>query len=87
MERFKVVEREIKTKSYSKEGLGAVNKLDPVTKEREEGHSWLSVSFYQFLIQVVVKKNYMVYLMLLCILTIFQTFRIQSWNSTSRLTS
>lgn len=44
MERFKVVEREIKTKSYSKEGLGAVNKLDPATKEKEEVTSWVNVS-------------------------------------------
>lgn len=41
MERFKVVERETKTKAYSKEGLGAAQKLDPAQKEREEISVWL----------------------------------------------
>lgn len=41
MERFKVVERETKTKAYSKEGLGAAQKLDPAQKEKEEITSWL----------------------------------------------
>lgn len=41
MERFKVVERETKTKAYSKEGLGAAQKLDPAQKEREEISMWL----------------------------------------------
>lgn len=41
MERFKVVERETKTKAYSKEGLGAAQKLDPAQKEREEICTWL----------------------------------------------
>ncbi|KAK9728441.1 Not1 N-terminal domain, CCR4-Not complex component [Popillia japonica] len=44
MEKFKVVERETKTKAYSKEGLGAAQKLDPVQKEREEIQSWLNES-------------------------------------------
>jgi len=41
MERFKVVERETKTKAYSKEGLGLVTKADPITKERDELNTWL----------------------------------------------
>ncbi|GLH00369.1 Putative ccr4-not transcriptional regulation complex not5 subunit [Gryllus bimaculatus] len=44
MERFKVVERETKTKAYSKEGLGAAQKLDPAQKEREEMAAWLASS-------------------------------------------
>lgn len=44
MERFKVVERETKTKAYSKEGLGAAQKMDPAQKEREEISSWLIAS-------------------------------------------
>lgn len=44
MERFKVVERETKTKAYSKEGLGAAQKLDPAQKEREEISCWLVTS-------------------------------------------
>ncbi|GFO00926.1 Ccr4-not transcription complex subunit 3, partial [Plakobranchus ocellatus] len=42
MERFKVVERETKTKAYSKDGLGAAAKLDPHTKEKAETTQWLS---------------------------------------------
>ncbi|KAG8185530.1 hypothetical protein JTE90_012866 [Oedothorax gibbosus] len=42
MERFKVVERETKTKAYSKEGLGAAQKLDPAQKEKDEITNWLA---------------------------------------------
>ena len=44
MERFKVVERETKTKAYSKEGLGLATKIDPATREKEEFRHWLTVS-------------------------------------------
>ena len=44
MERFKVVEKETKTKAYSKEGLGAMAKVDPKEKEKEVTLTWLSVS-------------------------------------------
>lgn len=52
MERFKVVERETKTKAYSKEGLGAAQKLDPAQKEKEEMQHWLSTSIDELSIQV-----------------------------------
>uniref|UniRef100_A0A8C1LCJ0 CCR4-NOT transcription complex subunit 3 n=1 Tax=Cyprinus carpio TaxID=7962 RepID=A0A8C1LCJ0_CYPCA len=42
MERFKVVERETKTKAYSKEGLGLAQKVDPAQKEKEETEQWLT---------------------------------------------
>lgn len=48
MERFKVVERETKTKAYSKEGLGAAAKLDPQTKEKGEITNWLSVRTFTY---------------------------------------
>lgn len=44
MERFKIVERETKTKAYSKEGLGAAQKLDPAQQEKDEMNQWLSNS-------------------------------------------
>lgn len=44
MERFKVVERETKTKAYSKEGLGGAQKVDPAQKEKEDITGWLSNS-------------------------------------------
>ena len=47
MERFKIVERETKTKAYSKEGLGAAAKMDPKEKEKEEVLVWLSVSSFE----------------------------------------
>lgn len=52
MERFKVVERETKTKAYSKEGLGAAQKLDPAQKERDEIQQWLVLSISQLNRQV-----------------------------------
>ncbi|XP_072536002.1 CCR4-NOT transcription complex subunit 3a isoform X3 [Salminus brasiliensis] len=46
MERFKVVERETKTKAYSKEGLGLAQKVDPAQKEKEETEQWLTVTCF-----------------------------------------
>uniref|UniRef100_A0A7N6APK1 CCR4-Not complex component Not N-terminal domain-containing protein n=1 Tax=Anabas testudineus TaxID=64144 RepID=A0A7N6APK1_ANATE len=42
MERFKIVERETKTKAYSKEGLGLAQKVDPAQREKEEVGTWLT---------------------------------------------
>lgn len=54
MERFKVVERETKTKAYSKEGLGAAQKLDPAQKEKDEVTNWLANSIDALNLQVLV---------------------------------
>lgn len=48
MERFKVVERETKTKAYSKEGLGLAQKVDPAQREKEETGQWLTVIFNSY---------------------------------------
>lgn len=53
MERFKVVERETKTKAYSKEGLGAAQKLDPAQKEKDEVTNWLANSIDALNLQVL----------------------------------
>ncbi|EWC46588.1 hypothetical protein DRE_04075 [Drechslerella stenobrocha 248] len=42
MEKFKAVEKEMKTKAYSKEGLSAAAKLDPKEKEKVEICTFLS---------------------------------------------
>ncbi|KAI1933051.1 general negative regulator of transcription subunit 5 [Ophidiomyces ophidiicola] len=42
MEQFKAVEKEMKTKAYSKEGLSAAARLDPKEKERVETCDFLS---------------------------------------------
>ncbi|KAJ6009166.1 hypothetical protein N7522_004182 [Penicillium canescens] len=42
MEQFKAVEKEMKTKAYSKEGLSAASRLDPKEKERVECSEFLS---------------------------------------------
>lgn len=61
MERFKVVERETKTKAYSKEGLGLAQKVDPAQREKEETGQWLTVKYTQFLtsrlLVLIVKMN------------------------------
>lgn len=38
-----MVERETKTKAYSKEGLGLAQKVDPAQREKEETGQWLTV--------------------------------------------
>lgn len=52
MERFKVVERETKTKAYSKEGLGAAQKLDPAQRVKDEVRTWLTSSISALQIQI-----------------------------------
>ena len=52
MERFKVVERETKTKAYSKEGLTSGAKLDPAEKERAETSQWLNECLDKLHIQI-----------------------------------
>ena len=47
-----MVERETKTKAYSKEGLGAAAKMDPHEKEKEEITSWSSQCIDDLNIQV-----------------------------------
>jgi len=42
MERFKIVERETKTKAYSKEGLTASARMDPAERERCDMMQWLN---------------------------------------------
>ncbi|XP_023296540.2 CCR4-NOT transcription complex subunit 3 isoform X1 [Lucilia cuprina] len=52
MERFKIVERETKTKAYSKEGLGAAQKMDPAQRIKDEARNWLTNSISSLLIQI-----------------------------------
>lgn len=52
MERFKVVERETKTKAYSKEGLGAAQKLDPAQRVKDEMRAWLTSSISSLQLQI-----------------------------------
>ena len=42
MERFKVCERETKTKAFSKEGLAAAEKSDPEEIKRQEARDWIN---------------------------------------------
>ena len=42
MEKFKVIERETKTKAFSKEGLALAAKVDPRDKERNAVRDWLN---------------------------------------------
>nr|XP_054775619.1 CCR4-NOT transcription complex subunit 3-like [Lytechinus pictus] len=52
MERFKVVERETKTKAYSKEGLGLAAKVDPVQKEKDDVSMWMRGCTDKFTVQI-----------------------------------
>ena len=44
MERFKVCEKETKTKAFSKEGLGQATKVDPREKARNEAREWINTT-------------------------------------------
>lgn len=52
MEKFKIVERETKTKAYSKEGLTSGQKLDPAERERAEISQWLNSCLETLNIQI-----------------------------------
>ena len=52
MEKFKIVERETKTKAYSKEGLTSGQKLDPAERERCEISQWLNNCLENLNIQI-----------------------------------
>ncbi|PVZ98564.1 hypothetical protein BB558_005431, partial [Smittium angustum] len=41
MEKFKAIEKEMKTKAYSKEGLSQSTKLDPKERQKQEIFNWL----------------------------------------------
>lgn len=42
MERFKAIEKEMKTKAYSREGLIMSGRLDPKEKEKSETCTWVT---------------------------------------------
>lgn len=42
MEKFKALERELKTKAYSAAGLNASSKMDPEEVAKEEVRRWIS---------------------------------------------
>ncbi|KAJ1547467.1 general negative regulator of transcription subunit 5 [Cladochytrium tenue] len=42
MERFKACEKELKTKAFSKEGLSAAIKIDPLEREKAEVGTWIT---------------------------------------------
>ena len=52
MEKFKIVERETKTKAYSKEGLTSGQKLDPAERERADISQWLNTQLESLNIQI-----------------------------------
>ncbi|XP_037954483.1 CCR4-NOT transcription complex subunit 3-like isoform X2 [Teleopsis dalmanni] len=52
MERFKIIERETKTKAYSKEGLDAAQKMDPCDRIKDDIRNWLTNAIYSLQIQI-----------------------------------
>ena len=52
MERFKVCEKEFKTKAFSKEGLSQAPKEDPKDKERNKVRKWIAESLSKVTEQV-----------------------------------
>lgn len=47
-----MVERETKTKAYSKEGLGAAQKMDPAQRIKDDARNWLTSSISSLQIQI-----------------------------------
>ncbi|KAI9228714.1 MAG: Not1 N-terminal domain, CCR4-Not complex component-domain-containing protein, partial [Piptocephalis tieghemiana] len=52
METFKVVEKELKTKAFSKEGLNLAAKIDPKDREKQQLASWIASQVEELTTQV-----------------------------------
>ncbi|KAI8997785.1 Not1 N-terminal domain, CCR4-Not complex component-domain-containing protein [Pilobolus umbonatus] len=57
MERFKNVEREMKTKAFSKEGLLQREKMDPKEKEKADASDWISTTVDELSRQIDVAET------------------------------
>ncbi len=57
MERFKLCEKEMKTKAFSKEGLGAAARLDPREQARAEMRDWLNATVDNLNQQVALRPH------------------------------
>eukprot|EP01047_Picozoa_sp_COSAG01_P048878 COSAG01_NODE_4793_length_4740_cov_3.755441_1_plen_83_part_00 len=55
MERFKVCEKETKTKAFSKQGLAAAEKDDPEEIARDEAREWINSSIGE--LQILVSSD------------------------------
>lgn len=53
MEKFKGIEKEMKTKQYSKEGLMAKERLDPAEIAKQEMSSWITSAVERLTTQVL----------------------------------
>lgn len=56
MERFKAIEKEMKTKAYSREGLIMSGRLDPKEKEKAEMCSWITERVEALTIQIEARE-------------------------------
>lgn len=56
MERFKAIEKEMKTKAYSREGLIMSGRLDPKEKEKAELCSWITDRVEALTIQIEARE-------------------------------
>ena len=52
MERFKVCEKETKTKTFSKEGLAQAQKQDPKERARNDIRDWINTTVDTFTTEV-----------------------------------
>lgn len=52
MEKFKILEKDLKIKAYSKEGLIAASKLDPREKEKMDYANWITTAVERLKTQV-----------------------------------
>jgi CCR4-NOT transcription complex subunit 3 len=52
MERFKALEREVKTKAFSKDGLNREPKIDPAEKEKSEIAQWIGACVDKLQVQI-----------------------------------
>ncbi len=56
MERFKLCEKEMKTKAFSKEGLGQSAKQDPRERARSEIRDWMNTTVDTLNLQAGIHK-------------------------------
>ncbi|PNS18081.1 hypothetical protein CAC42_4040 [Sphaceloma murrayae] len=57
MERFKAVEKEMKTKAYSKEGLSAAAKLSPEEQEKQDTTEFIATQIAELEVQIEAQES------------------------------
>ena len=81
MERFKVCEKEMKVKAFSKMGLGQATKLDPKEKAKNDLRDWINETVDKLTAEVIPSLTECVLLQLLSMQTLTACPSRRCWGA------